>query len=319
MDGLYLGIDIGGTKIAAGILDTEGRVHGRASCLTNDARGRVIHSCVELAEAAILAGGLERNRILGVGLALPGPTDLLGPTLLVAPALAELEAQPLTEPFQAAFGVPVFGENDARAAALGEALFGAGMGKDLVAYFTISTGVGGGVVCRGRPVRGAHGFASEFGHQVVERDGDPCSCGGFGCLETIASGPAIARRARAMLARRPGGLLADDEWRASRPWDAVLVAAAAREGDGLAVHVFDEVAEAVGLGVVNVVTLLDPDCVVLGGGVMQSADLLMPAIRQIVAERAMPALSRPLEVTAALLGPDVGWIGAATLAMIRAD
>jgi glucokinase len=313
----YLGIDLGGTKLAVGVVGSDGVVRSRVREATAVARGGdgIVASLVRLGRAAVVAAGRSMGPLAGVGLALPGPADPVGATLRLSPTVPELEGVALGPTLAAAFAAPAVGDNDANAAALGEARYGAGRGSRVVAYFTVSTGIGGGIVVDGRLLRGASGTAGEFGHQVVEPDGDPCNCGSAGCLETVASGPAIARRARRMLSRQPRSLLADPAWRAGRPWDAALVADAARAGDPPAIHLWEEVGEALGTGVANVVNLLDADCVVLGGGVMGAADLLLGTVRQVAAERAMPALTRCFAVLPASLGDDVGIVGAAALAM----
>lgn len=313
----FLGIDLGGTKVAAGVVFEDGGVHGRLQQATAALRasGDVLGALVEMAGAAVRAAGLTPAEIAGAGLALPGPADRAEARLLCAPTLPELENVPLAPRLGDLLGLPVVGDNDANAAALGEARFGAGRDAAVLAYFTVSTGIGGGIVIGGRLFHGASGAAAEFGHQRVEPDGEPCACGADGCLETVASGPAIARRARRMLPSFPRSLLADREWRAGREWDAALVAEAGRAGDALALHLWEEVGEALGLAVANVVNVLDPDVVVLGGGVMQAAELLVPSLRQAAAEHSMPALERPVAIVPAGLGPDTGVVGAAALAM----
>ncbi len=312
----YLALDVGGTKVAAGVVNGCGEVLSRVREATATAREPpgILAGLIRLGKLALAAGGVG-GPPTAVGLVLPGPVDPAGPTQLLAPTIPELAGVPLGPPLSVEFGAPVAGENDANACALAEARFGAARGARLMAYITVSTGVGGGIVYEGKLLRGAGGLAGEFGHQVLEPDGDPCDCGGFGCLESIASGPAIARRARRMLQAQPGSLLRDRSWRAERPFDASLIAAAAREGDALAAHLFEEVGELLGLGVANLVTMLDPDCVVMGGGVMAAADLLLPAVRQAVAKRAMPNLARNVRVLEAALGDDVALVGAATVAM----
>src|SRR5205823_5425529 len=168
-----------------------GRLLSRVRESTAAARegGAILASLARLGRSAIAAAGVRAVR--GVGVALPGPADRRRVALIAAPTIPEIENVSLAEPLAAAFAAPVFGDNDANAAALAEALFGAGRGAAVVAYFTISTGIGGGLVSDRRVFRGAHGAAAEFGHQSVEREGEPCHCGASGCLETVASGPAI--------------------------------------------------------------------------------------------------------------------------------
>lgn len=312
-----LGIDLGNTKVAVGVVDTDGAVTGRQRADTDSLRhgDGLLPNLLALIRRSVDEAGAPA---VSAGVALPGPADRSTLTLLHAIALPELVGVPLADRLGTALTMPIVGDNDANVAALGEACFGAGRGAAVLAYFTVSTGIGGGIVLDGRLFRGATGAAAEFGHQRAEPEGDPCSCGGAGCLETVASGPAIARRARRMLPHFPGSLLSDRDWRAGREWDARLMAAAAREGDALALHLWDEVGEALGIAVASVIDVLDADCVVLGGGVMNAADLLLPPVRQAAAEHTMPGLDREVRIVPAALGDDVGIVGAAALAMQEA-
>lgn len=313
----YLGIDVGGTKVAVGLVTGEGRVLSHVREPTAEARRSpgILASLVRLSRRAAAEAGVEWGSLAAAGIVLPGPTDPRGPTMLAAPTIPELEGVPLSPSLGVELGLPLAGDNDANAIALAEARFGAARGARVAVYLTISTGIGGGVVADGQLFRGASGTAGEFGHLVVEPDGEPCACGGAGCLETVASGPAIARRARRLLPRHPESVLADRSWRAGRSWDAHLLADAARQGDAMALHVWEDVGERLGLAVASIINLFDADCVVLGGGVMGAADLLLPTLRQVAAERAMPVLGRPVSVAPAALGEDAGIVGAAALGM----
>ena len=179
-------------------------------------------------------------------------------------------------------------------------------------YFTVSTGIGGGVVVDGQLFRGAAGQAAEFGHLKLREDGPPCRCGDRGCLEALASGPAIARRAREAMRNADGALrrLFD---RDPALVTAERVAEAAREGDPVARRVWNAAMNDLGAGIVTVINLFNPDRVVIGGGVSRSSDLILPVVRQVVAERAMPMLVRAARIERAALGDEVGIVGAAAL------
>lgn len=304
----YLGIDIGGTKVAAGVVTRHGAQLSRAQVATADLRlgGDPLTEIVLLGRQAIRDAGAVS--LAGVGVALPGPVDRTGPRLLAAPTIPELANVPLAGPLRKAFGCPVAGDNDANACALAEGLFGAGRGHEIVVYITVSTGIGGGVVIGGRVFRGARGTSAEFGHQVIlPEGGPPCACGGRGCLETLASGTSIAARARLVFAgsgEPPESLT------------AAWVAGQVRAGDERAVRLWTEVASYLGAGICNVINILDPNVVVLGGGVATGAgELLLAPVRRFVSERCMPCLARDVSILEAALGREAGIVGAACLVM----
>ena len=311
----YLGLDLGGTKVAVGLVSPDGTVLARTQAPTSELRATGDPL------AAILRLGTELLRqhpipLRGVGVALPGPTDRAQVMQLVAPTIPEIASVPLGPRLREAFGCEATGDNDANAAALAEARFGAGKGAEAVVYFTVSTGIGGGIVESGRVLRGTSGTSAELGHQiVVPLGGPPCDCGGSGCLEALASGRGIARRARAALA-------ASDT---PRSWcwpedasqvTAEVVAAAARVGDPAALKVWADTVLYLAAGVSNVINILDPSVVVLGGGVATGAqDLLFEPLREAVRQRCMPSLGRVVPILPAALGQQVGVVGAACLAM----
>jgi glucokinase len=307
---LYLGLDLGGTKVAVGVVDQSGRVLARTQSSTSDLRagGDPLASIIRLAQGVLGAGDAAGLR--GVGVALPGPTERETLRLLAAPTIPEIEGVPLAPALERAFGCPAAGDNDANGAALAESRFGGGAGYGQVAYFTVSTGIGGGIVMEGRVLRGSRGTSAEFGHQVIlPVGGPPCDCGGHGCLEALASGRGIVRRARLALVAQELPL-PEGELRAE--W----VAEQARQGAGWAVEVWRETALFLGAGISNVINILDPDVVVLGGGVSTGAvDLLLEPVRDVVRARCMPSLEREVPVVTAVLGTEVGIVGAACLAM----
>jgi glucokinase len=299
---MYLGLDVGGTKTAAGVVDSAGRVLSRLSRPTSKlrAQGDPLSALVGMGREALRLAQVADPQ--GVGVALPGPVDPDGARMLAAPTIPEFENRPLAPDLERAFGCPAGGENDGNACALAEARWGAARGAGDLVYVTISTGIGGGVVLRGKVFRGAHGSAGEIGHQIaVAAGGFPCDCGGQGCLETVASGRGILRRARA------AGLRAET---------AADVADLARAGNAAATQVWRETALFLGIGLSNVVNLIDPELILLGGGVaLGSADLLLESVREVVRSRCMPSLSRPMRVELAGLGADLGILSGAVLVM----
>src|SRR5439155_17974101 len=216
---------------------------------------------------------------------------------------------------QRAVGLPTIVDNDANVAAWGGFRFGAGMGSGDMLLVTAGTGIGGGIVHGGRLFRGAHGFAAEIGHVIVEPGGPRCGCGNLGCLESVASGRAIDRLGRAAAAEHPRSELAllagGDPAMATGP----VVTRAARAGDPIAVRVLSEVGRRLGEGIAGLVNVLDPEVVVVGGGVIDAGELLLEPARAAFREAVEGHAFRPdVPIVAAALGNDAGAIGAADLA-----
>jgi glucokinase len=214
------------------------------------------------------------------------------------------------------FGLPVYVNNDANVAALAEQRFGAGRGCSDIVYLTISTGIGGGIISGGQLLLGAHGLAGEPGHTTVEPAGPRCNCGNVGCLEVMAAGPAIARHALNLMQQGHHSTL----WVAVQggmELTAEMVGRAAQEGDDVALQAIARAAHYLGIGVLNLIHIFDPDRVILGGGVSKLGSLLFDPVRAWVREHAMTALQRETPVVPAALGDQVGLLGAVAWAMDR--
>lgn len=302
-----LGLDIGGTKLAAGVVDESG---GARSFLVESTRAeegpeRGLRRLFELGRRAVAESGLEWSRIGAVGIGSGGPLDSSRGILVAPPHLPGWLDVPIVAAATEAFGLPVALENDATAAAAGEHRYGAGAGTSHMVYLTISTGVGGGVVIGGRLYRGATGNGGELGHVTVDCDGRVCrGCGRKGCLEAYVSGTSIAERARE--AGMAGGLTATD------------VAAAARAGDPVATEVWNATTVALGCGLTSIVNLFEPELVVLGGGVVSGAgEQLLGPVREHVRRDAMGTAGEVARIVESPLGPHVGVIGAAAIARDR--
>jgi len=308
-----LGIDIGGTKTIAALADDAARILARRRIATHREDGpRAVLSSIESALRDLMREtGTPSVSAIGVGCG--GPLDRKRGVILTAPNLPGWDDFPLGGYFEDAFQAPVMLDNDVTLAALGEAREGAGVGVDHFAYFNVGTGIGGGIVIEGEVYRGC-GNAGEFGHQVILPDGPSCLCGRRGCLESLASGTSIARRARERLEGGVRSLIADlagsvGAVTAEHVWQA------AREGDSLALKILAETGEYLGLGAANVVNILNPRRIILGGGVVTgSGDLLLDQVRKTVRERAMSQLADDVEVVPAALGDQAGVTGAVRLA-----
>lgn len=317
MSRLSVGVDVGGTKIEGVLIDADGHVHGsarRVSPSDADAPGVVVADTIGLVLADLeAAAGVELAELpLGVG--VPGMLSLEG-IVLFAPNLKSASGSDLASVMAARIGRHrVTLANDADAAAVAEHRLGAARGVDDFVLVTLGTGIGGGVVVGGRLVRGAHGFAGEIGHVVVDPTGPRCPCGRRGCWERYASGAGVARLAReAAVAGRLGSivsLVGDAE--AVRGEDVTHAAAA---GDREALAVLDEVGWWLALGLANLIAVLDPSLIVLGGGLVEASSLLLPPTRRQLGGLLEAGEDRPgVEVVAAELGTQAGAIGAALLA-----
>jgi glucokinase len=297
---LTLTLDIGGTKIAAGLVDQSGTLVQAATRPTPKNHGAEevwAFTPRMIADAIQTAGG----GVCAVGIASAGPIDLATGT--VSPInIPSWRGFPLRDRVAAAVpGVPVRLAGDGVCMALGEHWRGAGRGVDFLLGMVVSTGVGGGLVLDGAPYHGRTGNAGHVGHVVVELDGQPCSCGGHGCVETIAAGPWMTRWAVA------------NGWAAPPGADAAALAEAAAKGDAVAVRAFRRGATALAAMIASVAAVCDLDLVVIGGGVAKSGRTLFDPLHEALAGYARLEFIRGLRVVPASLGGDAGLIGAAAL------
>ncbi|GFG52207.1 sugar kinase [Mycolicibacterium agri] len=294
-----LAIDIGGTKIAVALVDGGGELVHHAQLPTPDGDAEAIWAVVDtlVTEALVAAGG----RVGAVGIASAGPIDL--PSGTVSPInITAWQRFPIVERVTAAAGTPARLGGDGLCMALGEQWLGAGRGAQFMLGMVVSTGVGGGLVLDGVPYDGRTGNAGHVGHVVVEPDGAPCTCGGRGCVETIASGPNMARWARA------------HGWDAPPEADAKELADAANAGDPVALAAFRRGATAVAAMIASVAAVCDLDRVVIGGGVAKSGPLLFDPVREALAVHAGLDFLRGVTVVRAELS-NAGLVGAAALAI----
>ncbi len=311
-----LGIDIGGTKIAAGLVDASGRII--ACCETREHIGLspagVIEEIVAAARNILEMVGLSPGDVVGVGIGFPGHLDYQRGIVLTTSNLPNWDNVPLKELVATKLGVEVALDNDANAAALAEHRFGAGRGVQHMVYITFSTGVGSGIIIDGHLYRGGLGTAGEVGHMTIDVDGPLCTCGNRGCLLAWASGMALARMAREAMAAgiSPGiaRLAGGDPERAT----AEVVAEAARQGDAVAQELVERTGAFLGIGLASLIQLLNPELIVIGGGLSRIGERLFAPMRRSLAERVVnPALAASARIVQAELGDEVGVIGAAAL------
>jgi glucokinase len=310
--GLTIGVDIGGTKIAAGVVDNQGRILSRIRHDTPADDGR---KTVEAIAASITELAAD-HEITGAGLGAPGFIDAARSTVLFTPNLP-WRNEPLRAEIEQLTGLPVVVGNDANAAAWGESMFGAGNGQPYTITLTIGTGLGGGIIINGALVRGAFGVAAEVGHINIVPEGRRCPCGNLGCWEQYASGSALVREARELAAKSPEAatrLLAQGDGD-PESITGPQVTAAAGEGDPVAIQALYTLGHWLGHGMADLAAILDPRLFILGGGASAAGALITVPARESFRTRLTARGHRPeAEIRLAQLGQDAGLIGAADLA-----
>ena len=309
-----VGIDIGGTKISLVLGTEKGKILARREIVTGirAKTGACVKELVSNLRALILHSCVSPKKILGVGVGCPGAVDSSKGTLPRSPNLPGWKGIPLRNILQKATGLPVFLANDANAAALGEQLLGAGKKTRDLVYITVSTGIGGGIVMNGELHEGAGCVAGEVGHMSVVPEGRRCGCGKRGCLEAYASGTAIARDVRARMTSKNTCL-----WKfldGNKKVSAKQVGMAAREGDKLAIGSYRSAGYYLGIGVANLLNILNPEKVVIGGGVLKSAPKIFWRTMMESAKRhAWPEAFRTVKIVRSQIKGHVGDLGALAL------
>ncbi|PGY06653.1 ROK family protein [Bacillus sp. AFS031507] len=295
MEKYLLGIDLGGTNLRIAVVTLEGQIIEELHVTTESDRGPhyVINQMIQLCE-----GILQKRNIEAIGIGSPGPLDLRQGLILSPNNLPGWDRIPLVEMLEKALQKKVVLDNDANAAALAEAMIGAGKGKESVFYITVSTGIGGGFVYRNQLIQGAHFCAGEVGNMIIDRDGPPHPALNIGSLETLASGTAVKRQGKEKL-----GITGH----------AGEVFAMAMQGEKEAVVIVEQMVATLAKGIANVVHTVDPHIIVLGGGVMQSKEYLMPLLLEKVNDYLYPQLRNKVQIECASLGTKAGVIGAALL------
>ena len=314
--GLAIGIDIGGTKVAGGVVDADGVVHERARRSTphRSPSPRVVEDTIVSVVEELLDS--STGPIVAVGIGAAGFVAADRATVVFAPHLS-WRNEPLRDALASRVALPTFVDNDANAAVWAEHRFGAGRGESHLVMVNLGTGIGGGIVLDGQVIRGRHGIAGEFGHMQVVPDGIRCECGNRGCWEQYASGNALVREARALFSA--GSPVVSDLFDrvGGRPEDLTgpLVTEAARDGDPLACELLAEIGRWLGLGIADLAAALDPGTFVIGGGVSAAGELLLEPARAAFRRQLTGRGYRPeATIVAAELGNEAGLVGAADLA-----
>jgi glucokinase len=309
-----LGVDIGGTKVAGGLVDASGAILFQTR-VPMPARGTAaegfaaVHAAIE---AVFSARPYARANLAGIGICAPGPLDPKTGVILNPPNVPCWRNFPLAAEVQRVFGLRARVDNDGNAAALAEAIWGAGVGHKNVFYATLGTGIGTGIVFDGHIYHGRTGSAAEGGHVSIDYHGPVCGCGKRGCIEALAAGPAIARRARERVADAPSRILA----LASGNLDAITaetVAEAYRQGDPLATQVLEETADLLAFWAGNIIDLLEPDVFIFGGGLAPLMSAFFPRIREQLTHCCVNQRFMEMPLVLAKYGVDAGIAGAAAL------
>lgn len=308
-----IGVDVGGTKVLGGVVDENGIVLAHARRDTPRQGGVALTQAI-----ANVALELMRDyEVETVGISAAGFVSSDRKTMLATPNIADWNGVNLDKELGVLIGLPLVIENDANAAAWGEARFGAGVNEKHLIMLTVGTGIGGGVIVNGELYRGAFGTAAEFGHMRVVPDGHLCGCGARGCFEQYGSGNALLRHAREAISASPEiarNLLALGDGTVAGI-TGQHITDAARQGDPVALAAFNTTAQWLGAGIASLSVILDPACVVIGGGVIDAGEILLAPIRAAV-ERYMPFAGKHSSprIIAAELGNEAGLVGVADLA-----
>lgn len=317
-----LGVDIGGTKVAAGLVDAEGTIlfQTRVAMPARGSAAEGFGAVQSVIEAVFAARPEARSSLTGIGICAPGPLDPLTGVILNPPNVPCWRNFPLAAKVQRVFGLTARVDNDGNAAALAEAIWGAGVGYRNVFYATLGTGIGTGIVFDRKIYHGRTGSAAEGGHVTIDYNGPKCGCGKRGCIEALCSGPAIARRARERLAasHRVGSGQAESKLMALAGGNvdnvtAEIVADAFRQGDLLATDVLRETADFLVIWAGNIIDLLEPDVFVFGGGVAQLMSGFFGRIREQLPKWCVNQRCAEMPMVLAKYGADAGIAGAAAL------
>ncbi|HEO1165825.1 TPA: ROK family glucokinase [Streptococcus agalactiae] len=317
-----LGIDLGGTTIKFGILTLEGEVQEKWAIETNTLEnGRhIVSDIVESLKHRLSLYGLTKDDFIGIGMGSPGAVDRTSKTVTGAFNLNWADTQEVGSVIEKEVGIPFFIDNDANVAALGERWVGAGANNPDVVFVTLGTGVGGGVIADGNLIHGVAGAGGEIGHMIVDpENGFMCTCGNKGCLETVASATGVVRVARQLAEQYEGSSAikaAIDNGDTVTSKDIFI---AAEDGDKFANSVVERVSRYLGLAAANISNILNPDSVVIGGGVSAAGEFLRSRVEKYFVTFAFPQVKKSTKIKIAELGNDAGIIGAASLANQQAS
>lgn len=317
LDKKIIGIDLGGTTAKFAILNQQGEVQAKWSIETDISNEgiNIVPNMIESIKQQLELSQLSTEDFMGIGMGSPGTVNRADGTVIGAYNLNWKTLQPIRQQIEAAFGLPFFIDNDANVAALGEQWVGAGNNEPDVAFITLGTGVGGGLISDGNLLHGAMDAAGEIGHLTIETNGYACTCGKKGCLEQYTSATGIVRMARDMADAFTDSSQLKRQIESEQVVDAKMVFDLAKAGDELANQVVDRAAVYLGIALGNVANLLNPSTIVLGGGVSKAGQFLADKVTKEIQPFLFPTIREVTKIKIAELGNDAGVIGAASLVL----
>ena len=310
----YIGLDVGGTTFKAGVVTEDGRIVHKDAMPTGIERPyqEIIADMAALCKKVAADAGIEMSEIRSIGVGVPGLFDNKTGMIPFCTNLGWHDI-PFVAEMKKHLDTPVYGDNDATVAGLAESVAGVSAGiKDSV-FLTLGTGVGGGIIIDGKPYSGAHGCGSEIGHMMIKMGGELCTCGNYGCFERYASATAIIREARKAIVEYPESSMLAACGGDPEKLNAKIVIDAAKAGDAAAKAVFGGYVQALAVGIINIINMLDPEVIVLGGGVSAAGEFLLNAVREAVKPMVFFKTMPYARIELAQLGNDAGIIGAAML------
>ncbi len=308
-----IGVDIGGTNIKIALVDDKGKIVYSNTTPTRAEMGYeyTINNIKQAIKDLMQETKADKTNIEAIGFGFPGQIDYKQGIVRILPNIPGWIDVPVKKIIEDEFHIPTFLDNDVRCAALGELNYGAGKGCQNLVCITVGTGIGSGIILNGKIVRGASNAAGEIGHiKMTMGEGPLCGCGDYGCFEAYASGPNIVAMAKEYL---KGGKSAKFRELANEELSPYIVAQAALQGDVVAKQIYAKIGEIIGLGLTSVINLLNPEKIIIGGGVADAGDILIQPIRDVIAKRAMPIQREAVEIVPAQLANTAGVIGASLL------
>lgn len=310
-----IGVDLGGTKISTALSTMDGEILSNQVVATNAVEGEeaVLGRIISTIEKVLSDGNVTIDNVQAIGIGSPGPLNAKEGIIITTPNLP-FKNYNVVQPLRDKFSIPVYLDNDANVAAIGEFMFGAGKGKETIVYFTVSTGVGGGAILDGNIFRGNTSNALEIGHITVNPNGPRCNCGNIGCLEAMSSGTAIGKRGREAVSTN-----VETSLRNYNEITSFEVFTEAAAGDAVAKDIIDEALTYLGIGVANAISIFDPQMIIIGGGVSKAGDIVFDKVREVVNKRCFKSMAQACEILPAGLGADAGVVGAVALAILQSN
>lgn len=310
----YIGVDLGGTNIKCGVVTKEGEILYQKSIPTKADRpaDEVIADMVLVIRSVIKDSGTDMSDVVSIGVGSPGAIDSEKGEVIKAGNLSWKYVK-LKKKLEDALEKPAYVANDANVAALAEALFGAGKGKKSTLLMTLGTGLGAGYVLDGKIQSGAHGVGAELGHMIIVPEGKECTCGNKGCFERYTSASALIAWGVETMENDPNSSIAKRAGSDKENVTAKLMIDLAKEGDEVALKIFDDYTRYLAYGIVNLINIIDPEVIILGGGVSRAGDFLLDSIKPKVASRVFCKEAPYSEILISKMGNDAGVVGAAML------